>query len=150
MRATDSAIAVLVAAACLATMAACGVSGPGGGPTPSTPGSVETASPDPTSPPTGAPTATPLLTHVEWNEPSGEVIASGLVDGSLDDAVDCEFEFSIDGAAVSRTATPQPGPSSLDCGSVFVPGDELGPGAWTIVLRYGDARSDEATVEVPE
>ncbi|MRX42897.1 hypothetical protein [Agromyces kandeliae] len=150
MRATDTGIAVLIGAACLATLSACGASGVVGEPTPSTEGTGPTASPDPTSASTSAPAVTPLLTHVEWNEPSGEVIASGLVDGSLDDAVDCAFEFSLAGSTVTRTTAPQPGPSSLDCGSVYVTGDELGPGLWSVSLRYLDVRSDSTTVEVPE
>lgn len=84
-----------------------------------------------------------------WNDGSAEVIASGLVDGTVDDSAVCEFEFSRDGDSVTVQTTPESGPSSLDCGSVYVSADELGPGEWSVALVYGSLRSEAQKVEIP-
>jgi len=113
--------------------------------------SSPTSSSDPAeATPTASPApASPVLTQAAWNEPSNEVIASGLVDGTLDASADCVFEFALDGRTVTRETAPEPGPSSLDCGSAYVQVDELGPGTWTVRLGYGGAYSDDEDVEVP-
>lgn len=91
----------------------------------------------------------PVLTQAIWNESSGEIVASGLVDGTLDTRLECEFEFSGAGKSLTKQTSPEAGPSSLDCGSVYVSVDELGSGTWSVVLVYGSARSEAQEVEVP-
>jgi hypothetical protein len=93
--------------------------------------------------------AQPILTSVAWNAASSEVVASGLVDGTLDAGLECEFEFSLGGDSVTNATTPEAGPSSVDCGSVYVPAAELGAGEWSVVLAYGSTRSAAQKVEVP-
>lgn len=115
--------------------------------TPPTPAATTaTGAPDPTDAPSAP---APVLTQATWNEPSSELIVSGLVGGTVDANTVCVFRFAHDGVELTRETTPEPGPSSLDCGTVYVPSDELGPGEWTIVLAYGAQRSAEAKVEVP-
>lgn len=127
------------------------------------PGSSGAASPSPSSDApssaTGTPAdsgdgvaaygAQPVLTFAAWNAASNEVVASGFVDGTLDAGLECEFEFTGDAGSLTMRTTPEPGPSSLDCGSVYVSVDELGPGGWSVVLVYGTARSEVQRVEVP-
>ncbi|GAA1059532.1 hypothetical protein [Agromyces bracchium] len=110
---------------------------------PSSPTAPEATETEPPAP------ASPVLTQAVWNEPSNEVIASGLVDGTLDASADCVFEFGLDGRTVTRETVPEPGPSSLDCGSAYVQVDELGPGTWSVRLGYGGTYSNEEKVEVP-
>ncbi|WP_353828598.1 hypothetical protein [Agromyces sp. SYSU T0242] len=106
-----------------------------------------TAAPSPTATPDAE--AVPLITSAEWNEPSLEVLVSGLVPGTVDETEPCVLVGTSQGAEVERTRSGQAGPSSLDCGRFELSSDELGPGTWTFTLSYAGASSEPVDVEVP-
>ncbi|MGY1747623.1 hypothetical protein [Blastococcus sp. SYSU D00695] len=105
----------------------------------------------------GPDTTDVVLSFVAYDEASDELQAGGYVRPVVEDGGTCTLVLvpEAEGAAeLEVTVSGLADASTTVCGGFSVAGDDLVPGTWTAVLRYGSAaatgESAPVTVELPE
>ena len=95
-----------------------------------------------------------VLANAYWDPAEAALLASGYVSPVIEDGGTCTLEVSRDGNAVRATTEGVADASTTVCGGLALPGDELRPGTWSVVLRYesgtASGESEPLEVEVPE
>ncbi len=99
-------------------------------------------------------TADVVLSSAYWDPAEAALLAAGYVGSLVEEGGTCTLEVSREGSVVRATAEGLADATTTVCGGLALPGDELGPGTWSVVLRYesGGASGESAPleVEVPE
>ncbi|WP_336027890.1 hypothetical protein [Geodermatophilus sp. FMUSA9-8] len=95
-----------------------------------------------------------VLSNAYWDPAEAALFASGYVSPVIEDGGTCTIEVSRDGNTVRATTDGLADASTTVCGGLALPGDELRPGTWSVVLRYesgtASGESEPLEVEVPE
>jgi hypothetical protein len=95
-----------------------------------------------------------VLSYAVWDEAAGAVVAGGYVSPVVEDGGTCSLEVSRDGNVVRATTEGIADATTTVCDGLALPGDELRPGTWSVVLRYesdtASGESEPLEVEVPE
>lgn len=118
---------------------------------------VDPSLPEPPSVASDAPvTVTPttedevFLTYSEWNATTGAIEVGGYLDGVVESDGTCTLTGTKDGTSAASTAPGISDATSTSCAGLSLPGDQLSPGTWSVVLTYesGTSRGTSAPVEV--
>ncbi len=113
----------------------------------------EEEEPEATDPPRPG-SADVVLSSAYWDPAEAALLADGYVGSVVEEGGTCTLEVSREGSFVRATAEGLADATTTVCGGLALPGDELGPGTWSVVLRYeSDGASGESApleVEVPE
>jgi hypothetical protein len=80
------------------------------------------------------------LSYAEWT-PGVGVQAAGFIAGVVESGGVCTLSLTRSGATEQVTLDAEPDATITGCGPLVVPGDQLGPGDWEVVLRYRSASS---------
>ena len=116
------------------------------------PGTPVATDADPVTTPPGAATSV-VTTYSGWDDQDGGLEVDGFVPGLVESAGTCTLRATQGARTVTVDAPAQADASTMQCGALVIPADELGPGAWRAVLSYrSDSASGQApavTVEVP-
>jgi hypothetical protein len=96
-----------------------------------------------------------VVSNAYWDPAEAALFASGQVSPVIEDGGTCTLEVSRDGSdPVRATSQGIADATTTVCDGLALPGDELRPGTWSVVLRYeSDTASGESAafeVEVPE
>lgn len=114
---------------------------------------AEEEEPEATDPPRPG-SADVVLSSAYWDPAEAALLADGYVGSVVEEGGTCTLEVSREGSVVRATAEGLADATTTVCGGLALPGDELGPGTWSVVLRYeSDGASGESApleVEVPE
>jgi hypothetical protein len=117
------------------------------------PGADEEGEPVTTDPPRPEGTSV-AISDAYWDPAEAAVFAAGFVSPVIEDGGTCTLLASRDGNTVRATTEGVADATTTVCGGLVLPGDELRPGTWSVVLRYesGTASGESAAfeVEVPE
>jgi hypothetical protein len=118
---------------------------------------VDPSLPEPPSvasdaPVTVAPTAEDdvFLTYSEWNATTGAIEVGGYLDGVVESDGTCTLTGTKDGTSAQSTAPGISDATSTSCAGLSLPGDQLSPGTWSVMVTYesGTSRGTSAPVEV--
>ncbi|HYO35560.1 MAG TPA: hypothetical protein VER97_05760 [Geodermatophilus sp.] len=94
------------------------------------------------------------ISDAYWDPAEAALFASGFVSPVVEDGGTCTLLVSRDGTTVRATVEGIADATTTVCDRLALPGDELRPGTWSVVLRYesGTASGESAPfdVEVPE
>jgi hypothetical protein len=130
------------------------------------PGRTEASEPTPpapvsTAPPTAVATDPPVtsapggeanvfISRVQWDYPTSSVRAAGYVSGVLELEGSCTLTITNGTTEREVTAAAEPDATTMTCGTLTVPGQDLTSGTWSAVLRYesGTARGESAPADV--
>ena len=77
-----------------------------------------------------------VVSLAEWDPASAGVLVGGYVSPVVEEGGTCTVELEQDGRVVRTEAPGMPDATTTVCGGLEVDGAELGPGTWTLVLRY--------------
>ena len=95
-----------------------------------------------------------VLSNAYWDPAEAAVFAAGYVSPVVEDGGTCTLRVSRDGNVVRATSEGIADASTTACGGLVLPGDELSPGTWSVVLSYesgsASGESEPLEVEVPE
>jgi hypothetical protein len=128
-------------------------------PEPGTPAPPDLLPDDDTVPATDPPRPAPadgvdvvdvVVSLAEWDPATADVLVGGYVSPVVEDGGTCTVELEQDGRVVRNEAPGTPDATTTVCGGLDVDGAELGPGTWTLVLRYESpsVSGESAPVEV--
>ena len=94
------------------------------------------------------------ISNAYWDPAEAALFASGFVSPVVEDGGTCTLLVSRDGNTVRATVEGIADATTTVCDRLVLPGDELRPGTWSVVLQYeSDNASGESApfdVEVPE
>ncbi|MGY1652135.1 hypothetical protein [Geodermatophilus sp. SYSU D01119] len=94
------------------------------------------------------------ISNAYWDPAEAALFASGFVSPVVEDGGTCTLLVSRDGNTVRATVEGIADATTTVCDRLVLPGDELRPGTWSVVLQYesGTASGESAPfeVEVPE
>lgn len=77
-----------------------------------------------------------VVTLAQWDGATGSVLVGGYVSPVIEEGGTCTVELEQAGRVVRSAAPGMPDATTTVCGGLDVDGAELGPGTWTLVLRY--------------
>lgn len=94
------------------------------------------------------------ISNAYWDPAEAALFASGYVSPVIEDGGSCTLLVSRDGTTVRATAEGIADATTTVCDRLVLPGDELRPGTWSVVLRYesgtASGESEPVDVEVPQ
>ncbi|SHG86796.1 hypothetical protein [Geodermatophilus nigrescens] len=94
------------------------------------------------------------ISNAYWDPAEAALFAYGFVSPVVEDGGTCTLLVSRDGATVRATVDGMADATTTVCDRLVLPGEELSPGTWSVVLQYesGSASGESAPydVEVPE
>ncbi|MGY1715090.1 hypothetical protein ACI78R_11580 [Geodermatophilus sp. SYSU D01106] len=97
---------------------------------------------------------TVAISNAYWDPAEAALFAAGFVSPVVEDGGTCTLLVSRDGSTVRATVEGVADATTTVCDRLVLPGDELRPGTWSVVLQYeSGATSGESAavdVEVPE
>ncbi len=94
------------------------------------------------------------ISNAYWDPAEAALLASGYVSPVIEGGGSCTLLVSRDGDTVRATAEGIADATTTVCDGLALPGDELRPGTWSVVLRYesggASGESEPVDVEVPQ
>lgn len=104
------------------------------------------------APPTDGGAVQVVVTYADWNDSESVLEVTGFVSGVVEDGGTCRLTAQSQAATATVETSGIADASTTSCGTLMIPGADLAPGTWDVVLSYESSRASgeslAASVEV--